>query len=102
MSLYMISSIGGVLFSSVLSPSDNSVGASTAIFGMIGYYIGFMFINWDTLGENNPAKRMSLGIFTVIILIINIEIGTAVPSVDWMGHLGGMLVGLIMAFCLCN
>ena len=42
--LYFVSSIGGVLFSCVCNPLAYSVGTSTAIFGMIGYYIAYLCI----------------------------------------------------------
>ena len=37
--LYFVSSFGGILFSCVFNPLAYSVGASTAIFGLIGYYV---------------------------------------------------------------
>ena len=37
--LYFISGFGGILFSCVFNPLSYSVGASTAIFGLIGYYV---------------------------------------------------------------
>ena len=37
--LYFVSSFGGILFSCVVNPMGYSVGASTAIFGLIGYYV---------------------------------------------------------------
>ena len=43
--LYFVSSFGGVLFSCVFNPLSYSVGASTAIFGMIGYYVSVNFLN---------------------------------------------------------
>ena len=42
-SLYFVSSFGGVLFSCVFNPLAYSVGASTAIFGLIGYYVSKSF-----------------------------------------------------------
>ena len=44
--LYFVSSIGGIVFSCVFNPMAYSVGASTAIFGLIGYYVSiYCFIN---------------------------------------------------------
>jgi len=37
--LYLFSGFGGILFSCVFNPLAYSVGASTAIFGLIGYYV---------------------------------------------------------------
>lgn len=39
LTLYFVSSFGGIVFSSVINPLSYSVGASTAIFGLIGYYV---------------------------------------------------------------
>jgi membrane associated rhomboid family serine protease len=52
--LYFVSSFGGILFSCVVNPMGYSVGASTAIFGLIGYYIAYLCIEWSRLGETNP------------------------------------------------
>ena len=41
--LYFISSIGGILFSCTFNPLAYSAGASTAIFGLIGYYVSIKF-----------------------------------------------------------
>ena len=38
-SLYFISGFGAILFSCVFNPLSYSVGASNAIFGLIGYYV---------------------------------------------------------------
>ncbi len=53
--LYFVSSFGGILFGCVFNPTENSVGASTAIFGLIGYYVAYLCINWTVLGERNPT-----------------------------------------------
>ena len=37
--LYFFSGFGGILFSCTFNPLAYSVGASTAIFGLIGYYV---------------------------------------------------------------
>jgi len=53
-SLYFVSAFGGIIFSCVFNPLSYSVGASTAIFGLIGYYIAYLCIEWKKLGETNP------------------------------------------------
>ena len=39
--------IGGTLFSSVVSPKNDAVGASTAICGMLTGMLGLIIINWN-------------------------------------------------------
>jgi rhomboid protease GluP len=70
-SLYFISGFGGILFSCVFNPLSYSVGASTAIFGLIGYYIAYLCIEWNRLGETNPMQRFTLIIFILLILLFN-------------------------------
>lgn len=41
--LYFFSAFGGILFSCVFNPLSYSVGASTAIFGLIGYYVSTFY-----------------------------------------------------------
>jgi len=100
--LYFVSSFGGVLFSCTFNPLSYSVGASTAIFGMIGYYIAYLCINWTRIGENNPMQRFTLIIFIVLILLFNIQIGMTEANVDNLGHLGGLIVGIIMGFAIAE
>lgn len=71
-SLYFFSAFGGNLFSCVFNPLAYSVGASTAIFGLIGYYIAYLCIEWSRLGETNPMARFTLIIFILLILLFNI------------------------------
>jgi membrane associated rhomboid family serine protease len=37
--LYIITGFGGNLLSSVLNPVSFGVGASTAVFGLVGFYV---------------------------------------------------------------
>jgi rhomboid protease GluP len=48
--LYMITGIGGNLLSACIMPASYSVGASTAVFGLVGYLIAYVFTNWQQMG----------------------------------------------------
>ena len=72
--LYFVSSFVGILFGCVFNPTQNSVGASTAIFGMVGYYVAYLTINWSRLGERNPMQRFSLIMFVFFSVVLNFEI----------------------------
>jgi|TARA_B110000238_G_C16068958_1_gene414044 membrane associated rhomboid family serine protease len=52
--LYIISGFGGNLLSSVLNPTSYGVGASTAVFGLVGYYFQYIFTAWDFMGYEQP------------------------------------------------
>jgi len=44
--LYFISGIGGMLLSCILKPESFAIGASTSVFGLVGYLVSYVFTNW--------------------------------------------------------
>lgn len=48
--LYGISGFGGNLLSSVVNPVAYGVGASTAVFGLVGFYVQYIFTHWYQMG----------------------------------------------------
>lgn len=84
--LYLVAALGGAvasyLFSFVCTPS---VGASGAIFGLMGALVV-------------AGRRLRYDITQVLVLLgINLAIGFVVPNIDWRAHLGGMVVGALVA-----
>jgi len=49
--LYLLSGFGGNLLSSVVNPASYGVGASTAVFGLVGFYVSYIFSNWQFMGR---------------------------------------------------
>jgi len=89
--LYVLGAIGGNVMSFMLSPVD-SLGASTAIFGLLGAEMVFFYQNREIFGKG--ARRALQNVITVAA--INLVIGLS-PGIDNWGHLGGLMAGLI--FC---
>ena len=48
LTLYMLSGIGGITFSALFT-DQLSMGASTAVFGLCGSYVAYIFINYSYL-----------------------------------------------------
>ena len=46
--LYMLSGIGGITFSALFTDTP-SMGASTAVFGLSGCYVAYLFLNYSYL-----------------------------------------------------
>lgn len=91
--LYILSAFGGNVLSFVLSDA-NSLGSSTAIFGLLAAEAVFVFQNRRLFGAR--VKNMLINIF--MILIINLMIGFSPnTNIDNFGHLGGLLGGFIFA-----
>lgn len=94
--IYLLSGIGGNIFSALVSPSGVKAGASTALYGIIGVIIGYIVINWnglDLVGQQMKCQIFCSG-FMVIIFIFIFTPTSSNSSIDYMGHLGGFLSGL--------
>ncbi len=89
--LYLLSGFAGNVVSFMMSPAE-SLGASTAIFGLIAAQGVFIYQN-RTLIRN----ARSLLINTIAIAGINLVLGLS-PGIDNWGHLGGLIGGLAFAW----
>lgn len=85
--VYFISLITGSLLSCVMSNSW-SVGASGAIFGLIGSLIYFGYHYRIYLGSVIKSQIIPL-------LILNLGIGFIIPNIDVSAHVGGLVGGLL-------
>uniref|UniRef100_A0A0E0MRA8 RHOMBOID-like protein n=1 Tax=Oryza rufipogon TaxID=4529 RepID=A0A0E0MRA8_ORYRU len=92
--LYVISGVGGSLLSALFMVSNISVGASGALFGLLGSMLSELITNW-TIYENKFAALLTL----VIIILINLAVGI-LPHVDNFAHLGGFTSGFFLGFVL--
>lgn len=84
--LYVVAALGGSVASYTFSdPRTVSVGASGAIFGLMGaLLVAGRRLKWDV--------RQVL-----ILLAVNVVIGFISPDVDWRAHFGGLAVGALVA-----
>jgi membrane associated rhomboid family serine protease len=84
--LYLLSALGGGVASYLISDMNTvSVGASGAIFGLMGALVV-------------AGRRLRYDVTQVLVLLgINVVIGFISPGVDWRAHLGGLITGAIVA-----
>jgi rhomboid protease GluP len=92
MLLYILAAFGGNVLSFLFSRSV-SVGASTAIFGLLGAQGIFIWQNRQIFGDQ--ARSILTNI--IVIAGINLMLGLS-PGIDNWGHLGGLLAGLAFAW----
>jgi rhomboid protease GluP len=85
--LYLCSGISGVLFSTAFTP-QTSVGASGAIFGLLGALGAFLFVNRESFGRAGQMQLRQI----VFVALLNLVFGLQ-PGIDNWGHLGGLLFG---------
>jgi len=93
LALYFLSGFAGNVLSFVLTP-EASLGASTAVFGLLAAEGIFLYQNRELL--RGQARRAIINI--LYMAGINLLIGFSVQGVDNWGHIGGMLGGLLFAW----
>lgn len=90
--LYILGGFAGTVFSFLFTQA-NSIGASGAIFGLIGAEGIFLFKNRNLLG-----KQVGQAINNVVfVVVLNLLLGLQ-PWIDNWGHIGGLMGGLIFAW----
>jgi membrane associated rhomboid family serine protease len=84
--LYLLAGLGGSVLSVALGPlNEVAAGASGAIFGLFGaLYVVARHQNVSTNG-------------IVITIAANLVFTFAIPNIDWRGHVGGLIVGSLVA-----
>lgn len=89
--LYLLSGMCGVALSFIFTPSF-SLGASGALFGLLGAEAMFIWLNREWIRSWNESLR-DIG----ITVAINTVFGLAI-NVDHFGHFGGLLGGLVFTW----
>ena len=90
--LYILTAFTGNVLSFLLS-SGYSIGASTAIFGLVGAEGVFLLQNRKLFGSQFKGAIANI----IFVVVVNLFIGLA-PGIDDWGHVGGLLGGLIFAW----
>jgi rhomboid protease GluP len=96
LAIYFIAGLAGSVASYALSPFP-AVGASGAIFGLIGTLAVFYYTSRELLGS---AARQQLGSLITVIMI-NLFIGFSSGGlIDNFAHLGGLAGGVLVGWLL--
>ncbi|HSH58511.1 MAG TPA: rhomboid family intramembrane serine protease [Acidimicrobiales bacterium] len=87
LALYLVSALGGsVCFYLFGSPRALALGASTATFGLFG-----------ALFVLARARQIDTGQI-VMLIAFNLFLGAVIPGIDNLGHVGGLVTGVAVAF----
>ncbi|KAG5600536.1 hypothetical protein H5410_031906, partial [Solanum commersonii] len=89
--IYLFSGIGGSILTSLFIQRSVSVGASGALFGLIGAKFSEIIANWS----------VSVGALFTLLLIVVINLAAGMlPHVGNFTHIGGFMTGLLLGFVL--
>jgi rhomboid protease GluP len=86
--VYVLSGIAGCLLSFAFNDHP-SLGASGAIFGLMGALLAFG-------RTDRKAFSMSIGSSVYYLLALNLVMGFLIPRIDYWGHLGGLAGGFLI------
>ena len=101
MFLYFTSALGGNLFSGIANPKAIGVGASTAVFGLVGFYLAYLLTNFTYMGRRRYGQRWCLLFFVVILVLVNLLAGSHSDShIDNYAHLGGFITGFFAGLAI--
>lgn len=120
--LYIISGFGGSLLSALFIQSSISVGASGALFGLLGSMLSELITNWTIYANkvqttkflyNLPITQTVLLSIVMLILISHLQLAALLtllfiivlnlalgllPHVDNFAHIGGFISGFLLGF----
>ena len=87
LALYLLSAVGGSVLTALLAPTTWVVGASGAVWGLLGA----MFVIGRHIGANVTAIAVLLGLNLLITFLPG-------SGIAWQAHIGGGLVGALVGF----
>lgn len=94
--IYIACAFGGSLLSACAQVYRVSVGASTALFGILGLYGCYFIYNWFSLG---PGRNLNFLIY-IFMVVTSFSISAAASNVDLAGHAGGFVTGVLIGLAL--
>jgi rhomboid protease GluP len=95
--IYFLCGIAGNVATYALgAPTVVSVGASGAIFGLIGAQIALLVSNRLLFGSSRRGRLLNLA----FLVGINLAYGLANRGINNLAHLGGLVAGLALGFAL--
>ncbi len=89
---YLLAGVGGTTVSFLLSENP-AVGASGAIFGLVGIMVTYYYRYRRQMRAGSSALSN-----IIVIVVINLIYGFINPGVDNWGHVGGLLTGIILGW----
>ncbi|MFC1417612.1 rhomboid family intramembrane serine protease [Streptacidiphilus cavernicola] len=90
LALYLVSGLAGSALVLLAAPQTFTLGASGAIFGLLG---ALLVIQRKRGGALGPI---------VAIVVVNLVATFSIPGISWEAHIGGLVAGLLIGFGLAH
>jgi membrane associated rhomboid family serine protease len=89
LALYLVSGLAGSAGALVVNPTEVTVGASGAIYGIFG---ALLIIEYSQTG--------SLAGQAMTLIAINLALSFTIPGISWGGHVGGLIGGILATLAI--
>jgi len=93
--IYLTAGVMGNAVSFLAGPNPG-VGASGAVFGILGAFCIYLLLNRRMLGQMGRQQLTSIG----VIVAINVVMGLATTGIDNAAHFGGLLAGGLVGYLI--
>jgi membrane associated rhomboid family serine protease len=94
--IYLLCALGGSALTVLGAPLDFTAGASGAIFGLFGLAFVVSRRRHLLLGPQARAILSQVG----MLLVLNLVITFTVRNISWTGHVGGLVVGVLLGLLM--
>jgi membrane associated rhomboid family serine protease len=93
--LYFIAGFLASVVSFAFGPiGEVGVGASGAIFGLLGAWVAFNYRR-----RTSPMASANLR-WALMLIGLNVILGFSIPGIDWRAHFGGLVAGVLLGAVL--
>jgi membrane associated rhomboid family serine protease len=89
--LYFVAGLAGSAGALLQAPLTPILGASGAIFGVLG---AMLIIEWQATG--------SLAGQAMVLIVINLGLSFVIPNIAWGGHVGGLIGGILITLAYAH
>ena len=96
LTIYVAAGVGGAFLSMAVS-KNVSVGASGAIFGIAGAMLVTGYVHRHAVP---PRWGRAFGAGMIPFIVLNLALGFSMHGIDNWGHLGGLAIGVLLAFLI--
>jgi membrane associated rhomboid family serine protease len=93
---YLLCALGGSVLTILAAPDSGAAGASGAIFGLLGMAFVVSRRRHVLLDRQTRAMLSQVG----TLLVINLVFTFSMRGISWTGHVGGLLVGIVIGWLL--
>ncbi|MEI6886826.1 MAG: rhomboid family intramembrane serine protease [bacterium] len=94
--IFILTGVVASFTSYIFNNTGFSVGASGAIFGLLGLLLAQTIKTQNSYLPELPIDKRNL----ILIILLNLVFGFIVPGIDNMAHIGGLVSGFLLGFVI--